>query len=70
MAWVAAIVVLLLLVFSAGFRKAAGVLIAIAAITVAIFVLYQQSPKERNAPESPKPVRIQQHEFENGVRKP
>jgi hypothetical protein len=46
----AAIVVLLLLVFSAGFRKAAGVLVAVAAIIIGIVILNQRQ-SEREARE-------------------
>jgi hypothetical protein len=50
MAWLAAIVVLLLLVFSTGFRKVAAVAAALSAAAVAIFILvHNQSQREARA---------------------
>jgi hypothetical protein len=47
MAWLAGIVVLLLLVFSASFRKVAGIAVPAVALIVGIFILNQrQSEKE------------------------
>jgi hypothetical protein len=48
MAWLVGIVVLLLLVFSTGFRKVAGVLVALVAVIVGIFVVTQRE-SERQA---------------------
>jgi hypothetical protein len=45
MAWLAGIVVLLLLVFSSGFRKVAGGLVAIAALVVGGFLLDQHQSR-------------------------
>jgi hypothetical protein len=46
MAWLAGIVVLLLLVFSAGFRKAAGVVAVVLGLIVVIFVANQRQSKK------------------------
>jgi hypothetical protein len=50
MAWLAAIVVLLLLVFSTGFRKVAAVVAAVLTAAIAIFILvHEQSQREARA---------------------
>jgi hypothetical protein len=50
MAWLLGIVVLLLMVVSAGFRKVAGIAVAVVALIVGIFILNQrQSEKEARA---------------------
>jgi len=46
MAWLAGIVVLLLVVFSTGFRKAAVVVVAVVALVIGIFILYQQQSEK------------------------
>jgi hypothetical protein len=50
MAWLAGIVVLLLLVFSTDFRKAAGIMVAVIALVARIFILARrQSEREARA---------------------
>jgi hypothetical protein len=60
MAWLAAIVVLLLLVFSSGFRKLAAIAAALIAAVVAIFIsVHEQSQREARALIPPSEVELQ-----------